>query len=138
MTNYITLIVLLVEDYLVHWHQQCVTLHYVSKCMSCGHNSGEHVVLIRTYDKIHVIKHNPPIFIYVYIYIYIIYIYIYIYMYVYMYIYVFLLWAISILFFRENLAWRFLEISTKNVILIFVIQPWWLMLLMQNWKYIHF
>ena len=25
----------LVEHSLVHWYQQCITVHYVHKCMSC-------------------------------------------------------------------------------------------------------
>ena len=32
---YITLLALLVEHSLVHWFQQCVTVHHVPKCMSC-------------------------------------------------------------------------------------------------------
>ena len=35
MTTYITLLALLVEHSLVHWYQQCVTVHHVPKCMSC-------------------------------------------------------------------------------------------------------
>ena len=35
MTTYITLLAKLVEHSLVHWYQQCVTLHHVPKCMSC-------------------------------------------------------------------------------------------------------
>ena len=35
MTTYITLHALLVERSLVHWYQQCVTVHHVPKCMSC-------------------------------------------------------------------------------------------------------
>ena len=35
MTTYITLLALLVERSLVHWYQQCVTVHHVPKCMSC-------------------------------------------------------------------------------------------------------
>ena len=34
-TTYITLLALLVEHSLVHWYQQCVTVHHVPKCMSC-------------------------------------------------------------------------------------------------------
>ena len=33
--NQITLLALLVEHSLVHWYQQCVTVHRVPKCMSC-------------------------------------------------------------------------------------------------------
>ena len=32
---YITLLALLVEHSLVHWYQQCGTVHHVPKCMSC-------------------------------------------------------------------------------------------------------
>ena len=35
MTTYITLLALLVEHSLVHWYQQCVTVHHLPKCMSC-------------------------------------------------------------------------------------------------------
>ena len=35
MTTYITLLALLVEHSLVHWYQQCGTVHHVPKCMSC-------------------------------------------------------------------------------------------------------
>ena len=35
MTTYITLLALLFEHSLVHWYQQCVTVHHVPKCMSC-------------------------------------------------------------------------------------------------------
>ena len=35
MTTYITLLALLVEHSLVHWYQQCVTVHHVPKWMSC-------------------------------------------------------------------------------------------------------
>ena len=35
ITTYITLLSLLVEHSLVHWYQQCVTVHHVPKCMSC-------------------------------------------------------------------------------------------------------
>ena len=35
MTTYITLLALLVEQSLVHWYQQCVTVHHVPKCISC-------------------------------------------------------------------------------------------------------
>ena len=35
MTTHITLLALLVEHSLVHWYQQCVTVHHVPKCMSC-------------------------------------------------------------------------------------------------------
>ena len=31
----IMLLALLVEHSLVHWYQQCVTVHHVPKCMSC-------------------------------------------------------------------------------------------------------
>ena len=31
-------VALLVEHSLVHWYQQCVTIHHVPKCMSC-HNA---------------------------------------------------------------------------------------------------
>ena len=31
----ITLLALLVEHCLVHWYQQCGTVHHVPKCMSC-------------------------------------------------------------------------------------------------------
>ena len=34
-TTYITVLALLVEHSLVHWYQQCVTVHRVPKCMSC-------------------------------------------------------------------------------------------------------
>ena len=34
LTN-ITLLALLVEHSLVHWYQQCGTVHHVPKCMSC-------------------------------------------------------------------------------------------------------
>ena len=34
----ITLLALLVEHSLVHWYQQCGTVHHVPKCMSC-HNA---------------------------------------------------------------------------------------------------
>ena len=33
--NQITLLALLVEHSLVHWYQQCVTVHRVPKCMGC-------------------------------------------------------------------------------------------------------
>ena len=35
MTTNITLLALLVEHSLVHWYQQCGTVHHVPKCMSC-------------------------------------------------------------------------------------------------------
>ena len=35
MNQTITLLALLVEHSLVHWYQQCVTVHHVPKCMSC-------------------------------------------------------------------------------------------------------
>ena len=35
MTTYIALLALLVEHSLVHWYQQCATVHHVPKCMSC-------------------------------------------------------------------------------------------------------
>ena len=35
MTTYITLLVWLVEHSLVHWCQQCVTVHHLPKCMIC-------------------------------------------------------------------------------------------------------
>ena len=35
MTTYIMLLAQLVEHSLVHWYQQCVTVHQVPKCMSC-------------------------------------------------------------------------------------------------------
>ena len=34
LTTTITLFALLVEQFLVHWYQQCETVHHVSKCMS--------------------------------------------------------------------------------------------------------
>ena len=34
-TTNITLLALLVEHSLVHWYQQCGTVHHVPKCMSC-------------------------------------------------------------------------------------------------------
>ena len=33
--TYITLFALLAEHSLVHWYQQCITVHHVPKCMSC-------------------------------------------------------------------------------------------------------
>ena len=33
--TYFTLLALLVEHFLVHWYQQCLTIHHVPKCMSC-------------------------------------------------------------------------------------------------------
>ena len=35
MTIYIMLLPYLVEHSLVHWYQQCLTVHHVPKCMSC-------------------------------------------------------------------------------------------------------
>ena len=35
MTTYIMLLPLLFEHSLVHWYQQCVTVPYMPKCMSC-------------------------------------------------------------------------------------------------------
>ena len=35
MTTNITLLALLVEHSLVHWYQQCGSIHHVPKCMSC-------------------------------------------------------------------------------------------------------
>ena len=35
MTTFIMLLAWLVEHSLVHWYQQCVNAHHVSKCMSC-------------------------------------------------------------------------------------------------------
>ena len=35
MTTYITLLALLVEHSLVHWYQQCVTVHQMPKCINC-------------------------------------------------------------------------------------------------------
>ena len=40
MTTYIMLLTELVETFLVHWYQQCVTVHLVPRCMSCHKSSG--------------------------------------------------------------------------------------------------
>ena len=34
MTTYIILLAYLAEHSLVHWYQQCVTIHHVAKCLS--------------------------------------------------------------------------------------------------------
>ena len=54
MTTYIMLLAQLFEHSLVHWYQQCVTVHHVPKCMSChkvivvitGRAHGHHKTLI--------------------------------------------------------------------------------------------
>ena len=35
LCGHIALLALLVEQSLVHWYKQCVTVHHVPKCMSC-------------------------------------------------------------------------------------------------------
>ena len=60
------------ENNVIHWYQQCVTVHHVPKCMSC-------------HRAIVVITGGHIVFMIIYIYMYI---YIYIYTYIHIYIYI--------------------------------------------------
>ena len=89
MTTYIMLLAYLDEHSLVHWYQQCVTVHHVLKCMSC------HKAVVVITGRVHCFHdciyitlilllwdiwalslswitydHLPYIYIYIYIYIY--------------------------------------------------------------------
>ena len=89
---YITLLALLVEHSLVHWYQQCVTVHHVPKCMSC------HKAIVVITGRVHYFT-ITCIYIYIYIYIYVyIYIYIYIYIFIYTYIYPTLAYFLVVLY----------------------------------------
>ena len=63
MTTNITLLALLVEHSLVHWYQQCGTVHRVPKCMSC------HKAIVVITGRAHCF--HDYIYIYIYIYIHI-------------------------------------------------------------------
>ena len=87
MTTYIMPLVFLVEHSLVHWYQQCVTIHHVSKCISCHkgavvitgrahcfHDSMYITLVLLLWDlnTLCVVDHLwPLIYIYTYIYTYI-------------------------------------------------------------------
>ena len=65
MTTNITLLALLVEHSLVHWYQQCGTVHHVPRCMGC------HKAIVVITGRAHCFHGYIYTYIYIYIYIYI-------------------------------------------------------------------